>query len=223
MSGRNTMNRASNSGPSNTGIDTEAERLSRRLQHLHLPVANVTRIMRQILPQHAKVTDDMKETVPQLVTRFIHHITKKANERCQREQRRTVTAEDVLWAMNKIGLTNYVGPLTLYLHKYREQEAESSLNSRKSNNVRPNFELALAPPIGSASVFPINCPPMPTYSYPYFPPNGLFYDHAAATMRGFNMNFRNEMVVNDDSPAESSSSSSSSNYGLPGINDPYGQ
>ncbi|XP_060188824.1 nuclear transcription factor Y subunit B-6-like isoform X2 [Lycium barbarum] len=214
MSGRNTMNRASNS---------EAERLSRRLQHLHLPVANVTRIMRQILPQHAKVTDDMKETVPQLVTRFIHHITKKANERCQREQRRTVTAEDVLWAMNKIGLTNYVGPLTLYLHKYREQEAESSLNSRKSNNVRPNFELALAPPIGSASVFPINCPPMPTYSYPYFPPNGLFYDHAAATMRGFNMNFRNEMVVNDDSPAESSSSSSSSNYGLPGINDPYGQ
>ncbi|KAK4360449.1 hypothetical protein RND71_019401 [Anisodus tanguticus] len=187
-------------GPSNTGtgIGTEeAEQLARRLQDLHLPVANVTRIMRRKLPQHARVTDNTKEAVQKLMTRYIHNITKKANERCKREQRRTVTAEDVLWAMNKIGLTNYVGPLTLYLHKYREQDAEGSLNTHMPNIVRPNFELALAPPIALAPALPINNAPAPCYS--------------------------NKMVGNDDSPTESSSSSNATNYGMYGVKDPYEQ
>ncbi|KAJ8542827.1 hypothetical protein K7X08_005350 [Anisodus acutangulus] len=198
---------------SNATCTEEAEQLASHLQNLHLSVANVTRIMSRNLPQHAKVTDETKESVQKLVSSYIHHITKKANERCKREQRRTVTAEDILWAMNKIGLTNYVGPLILYLHKYREQEAKSSLNTRM-----PNFELALAPPIAAAPILPINYAPTPAYSYPHFPSNPA----AAAMMNGFSLNFRNKMA-RDDSPTESSSSSSATNYGLRGVKDPYEQ
>ncbi|XP_059284162.1 nuclear transcription factor Y subunit B-10-like [Lycium ferocissimum] len=224
MSGENTVNPASDSGPSNTGTSTEVdEQLAKGLQDLHLPVANVTRIMRRNLPQHAKVTMATKETVQKLVTRFINHITKKANERCQREQRKTVTAEDLLWAMNELGLSNYVEPLTLYLYKYREQEeADSSLNSHRSNIVKPNFELALAPPTAPAQILPISFAPTPQYSYPHYPPNGLFFDLAAPAMMNGNMTFRNRRLTNDDGPDESSNSSST-NYGLHGVKDPYEQ
>ncbi|OMO64696.1 Transcription factor, CBFA/NFYB, DNA topoisomerase [Corchorus olitorius] len=95
-----------------------------REQDRFMPIANVIRIMRKILPPHAKISDDAKETIQECVSEYISFITGEANERCQREQRKTITAEDVLWAMSKLGFDDYIEPLTLYLHRYRELEGE---------------------------------------------------------------------------------------------------
>lgn len=89
-----------------------------------MPIANVIRIMRKILPPHAKISDDAKETIQECVSEYISFITGEANDRCQREQRKTITAEDVLWAMSKLGFDDYIEPLTLYLHRYRELEGD---------------------------------------------------------------------------------------------------
>ncbi|GLU20619.1 hypothetical protein SLE2022_368090 [Rubroshorea leprosula] len=95
-----------------------------REQDRFMPIANVIRIMRKILPSHAKISDDAKETIQECVSEYISFITGEANERCQREQRKTITAEDVLWAMSKLGFDDYIEPLTMYLHRYREMEGE---------------------------------------------------------------------------------------------------
>ncbi|XP_015870158.3 nuclear transcription factor Y subunit B-6 [Ziziphus jujuba] len=95
-----------------------------REQDRFMPIANVIRIMRKILPPHAKISDDAKETIQECVSEFISFITGEANERCQREQRKTITAEDVLWAMSKLGFDDYIEPLTIYLHRYREMEGD---------------------------------------------------------------------------------------------------
>ena len=95
-----------------------------REQDRFMPIANVIRIMRKILPPHAKISDDAKETIQECVSEYISFITGEANERCQREQRKTITAEDVLWAMSKLGFDDYIEPLTLYLHRYREMEGD---------------------------------------------------------------------------------------------------
>ncbi|PHT64593.1 Nuclear transcription factor Y subunit B-9 [Capsicum annuum] len=101
----------------NNGEDSEC---SIREQDRFMPSANVIRIMRRILPAHAKISDDSKETIQECVSEFISFVTSEANERCQREQRKTITAEDVLWAMSKLGFDDFIEPLTLYLHRYRE-------------------------------------------------------------------------------------------------------
>ncbi|KAJ4829052.1 hypothetical protein Tsubulata_004384 [Turnera subulata] len=85
------------------------------------------KIMRKILPHHAKISDDAKETVQECVSEYISFITGEANERCQREQRKTITAEDVLWAMGKLGFDDYVEPLSVFLARYRESENSSSV------------------------------------------------------------------------------------------------
>ncbi|KAK9056071.1 hypothetical protein SSX86_027158 [Deinandra increscens subsp. villosa] len=76
--------------------------------------------MRKNLPPHAKISDDSKETIQECVSEFISFVTSEANDRCQHEQRKTITAEDILWAMNKLGFDDYIEPLTMYLHRYRE-------------------------------------------------------------------------------------------------------
>ncbi|XP_015058121.1 nuclear transcription factor Y subunit B-6 isoform X2 [Solanum pennellii] len=91
-----------------------------REQDRFMPIANVMRIMRRILPPHAKISDDSKQTIQECVSEFISFVTGEANERCQCEQRKTITAEDLLWAMSKLGFDDYIEPLTFYLHRYRE-------------------------------------------------------------------------------------------------------
>ncbi|KAK3041646.1 hypothetical protein RJ639_001456 [Escallonia herrerae] len=67
-----------------------------REQDRFMPIANVIKIMRKILPSHAKMSENAKETIQECVSEYISFITGEANERCQCEQRKTITAEDVL-------------------------------------------------------------------------------------------------------------------------------
>ena len=109
-------------GPSNTG--GEGELSSPREQDRFLPIANVSRIMKKALPANAKISKDAKETVQECVSEFISFITGEASDKCQREKRKTINGDDLLWAMTTLGFEDYVDPLKHYLHKFREIEGE---------------------------------------------------------------------------------------------------
>ncbi|XP_039804943.1 nuclear transcription factor Y subunit B-3-like [Panicum virgatum] len=87
-----------------------------------MPVANVSRIMRHALPPHAKISDGAKEMIQDCVSEFISFVTGEANERCHTEHRKTVTAEDIVWAMNRLGFDDYIRPLNTFLQRMREIE-----------------------------------------------------------------------------------------------------
>ncbi|KAK4439682.1 Nuclear transcription factor Y subunit B-6 [Sesamum alatum] len=104
--------------------DLNPEQTFKRDPDQYMPIANVIRIMRRILPAHAKIADDAKETIQECVSEFIGFITSEANEKCHREYRKTITPDDVLSAMGTLGFENYIEPLTVYLNKYRAQDPE---------------------------------------------------------------------------------------------------
>ncbi|KAJ0759350.1 putative transcription factor Hap3/NF-YB family [Helianthus debilis subsp. tardiflorus] len=98
--------------------------LSAREQDRFLPIANVSRIMKKALPANAKISKEAKETVQECVSEFISFITGEASDKCQREKRKTINGDDLLWAMTTLGFEEYVEPLKVYLGKYREMEGE---------------------------------------------------------------------------------------------------
>ncbi|TKY47039.1 Nuclear transcription factor Y subunit B-9 [Spatholobus suberectus] len=87
-----------------------------------MPITNVTKIMRQTLPNNAKFSDGAKEMIQQSATKYITFVTRKAKERCQSEYRKILNAEDLLWAIEKLGFDDYVGPLTTFMQRYRNIE-----------------------------------------------------------------------------------------------------
>ncbi|KAH7533500.1 nuclear transcription factor Y subunit B-3 [Ziziphus jujuba] len=99
---------------------------SAREQDRFLPIANVSRIMKKALPANAKISKDAKETVQECVSEFISFITGEASDKCQREKRKTINGDDLLWAMTTLGFEDYVEPLKIYLQKYRELEGEKT-------------------------------------------------------------------------------------------------
>ena len=44
----------------------------------------------------------------------------RASDKCQREKRKTINGDDLLWAMATLGFEDYIEPLKVYLQKYRE-------------------------------------------------------------------------------------------------------
>ncbi|KAJ0963532.1 hypothetical protein J5N97_028654 [Dioscorea zingiberensis] len=99
---------------------------SMREQDRFLPIANVSRIMKKALPANAKISKDAKETVQECVSEFISFITGEASDKCQREKRKTINGDDLLWAMTTLGFEEYVEPLKVYLQKFREMEGEKA-------------------------------------------------------------------------------------------------
>ena len=113
------------SGGHNGGGGGHSE-LSQREQDRLLPIANVSRIMKKALPANAKISKDAKETVQECVSEFISFITGEASDKCQREKRKTINGDDLLWAMMTLGFEEYVEPLKVYLQKFREMEGEKT-------------------------------------------------------------------------------------------------
>lgn len=87
-----------------------------------LPIANVGRIMKQILPPNAKISKEAKETMQECVSEFISFVTSEASNKCRKEKRKTISGDDICSAMSALGFDDFVDPMRRYLSRYRESE-----------------------------------------------------------------------------------------------------
>ncbi|KAI3400255.1 hypothetical protein diail_3636 [Diaporthe ilicicola] len=121
----------------------EAPRASSKADKYDLYDANirnfapVARIMKNALPENAKIAKEAKECMQECVSEFISFITSEASEKCHQEKRKTVNGEDILFAMTSLGFENYSEALKIYLSKYREQ---SQSNRSENQQGRPGSQ-----------------------------------------------------------------------------------
>ncbi|XVF06056.1 hypothetical protein REPUB_Repub06bG0015500 [Reevesia pubescens] len=99
-----------------------------------LPIANVGRIMKQILPPSAKISKEAKQTMQECATEFISFVTGEASDKCHKENRKTVNGDDICWALSALGFDNYAEAIVRYLHKYREAEREKASSQNKATS-----------------------------------------------------------------------------------------
>lgn len=126
-----------------------------REQDRYLPIANIARIMKNTLPENAKIAKDSKETVQECVSEFISFITSEASDKCMQEKRKTINGDDLLWAMSTLGFDKYVEPLKIYLGKYREAIRGDKPDSKGSGSGGSHLG---RPPATAASVGGIGLP-----------------------------------------------------------------
>eukprot|EP00475_Leptophrys_vorax_P034786 TRINITY_DN56627_c0_g1_i1.p1 TRINITY_DN56627_c0_g1~~TRINITY_DN56627_c0_g1_i1.p1 ORF type:complete len:239 (-),score=55.25 TRINITY_DN56627_c0_g1_i1:200-847(-) len=93
-----------------------------REQDRLLPVANVGRIMKRAVPNIAKVSKGAKESVQECVSEFIGFVTSEASDLLQAEKRKTITGDDLMNALNKLGFEAYTPVLQEYLVQFRTDQ-----------------------------------------------------------------------------------------------------
>nr|UZF96624.1 LEC1 protein [Paeonia ostii] len=115
----------------------------RRMKNQNIPIANITRIMQRILPSRTRISFDSKEAVHNCVSEFITFVTSEAKDHCKSEQRKIVTAEDLLWAMNNLGFHTYAVLLNVYLNRFRAAENWPSLRAENIMECGPGLNSRL--------------------------------------------------------------------------------
>nr|KJB72668.1 hypothetical protein B456_011G189100 [Gossypium raimondii] len=110
-----------------------------REQDRLLPIANVGRIMKQMLPPNAKISKEAKETMQECVSEFISFVTSEASDKCRKERRKTINGEDICWALATLGFDDYAAPLRRYLNKLITTTVmkASMIGSSRNSNLGP--------------------------------------------------------------------------------------
>ncbi|SBS84104.1 CCAAT-box DNA binding protein subunit B [Plasmodium ovale curtisi] len=124
---QNETNNATDDGKNSSDDNTEKKHLSNTdMSHKKknknenetlLPIANISRIMKRILPASAKVAKESKDIIRECVTEFIQFLTSEASDRCLRERRKTIS-----------GFNDYVEPLSEYLNKWKQLKGLNNSN-----------------------------------------------------------------------------------------------
>ncbi|KXJ68613.1 protein Dr1-like [Aedes albopictus] len=85
---------------------------------LTLPRASINKIIKELVPS-IRVANESRELILNCCTEFIHLISSEANEVCNMRNKKTINAEHVLEALDRLGFRDY------------KQEAEAVLNDCK--------------------------------------------------------------------------------------------
>ncbi|CAL4972261.1 unnamed protein product [Urochloa decumbens] len=109
-----------------------------------LPIANVGRIMKDVLPPQAKISKRAKETIQECATEFVGFVTGEASERCRRERRKTINGDDICHAMRSLGLDHYADAMRRYLQRYRESEELAAALNNGSGGIQIDVRAELS-------------------------------------------------------------------------------
>ncbi|OIR58340.1 MAG: CCAAT binding transcription factor subunit A [Amphiamblys sp. WSBS2006] len=85
-----------------------------------LPINNIDKIMKNGVPQNAKVSKAAKETMQACTSEFISFVTSEASDRCVYEKRRTITGEDIINSLELLGFENHAYFIRSYYSKLRD-------------------------------------------------------------------------------------------------------
>lgn len=85
-----------------------------------LPIANVSKIMKDAMPESAKISKESKELIGKCASEFIAIVTCRAKNICECEARKTITGEDLIRAMDDLDLPYYSEITKIFFEKYKD-------------------------------------------------------------------------------------------------------
>lgn len=97
-------------------------------EELTIPRAAMNKLIKELLPD-IRVATESRDLILQCCSEFIRLITNEANAICEEQQKKTLSAEHVMEALDKLGLSSY------------KEEAESVASDCKGKRRRQSTRL----------------------------------------------------------------------------------
>ncbi|EHB04810.1 Protein Dr1 [Heterocephalus glaber] len=93
---------------------------------LTIPRAAINKMIKETLP-NVRVANDARELVVNCCTEFIHLVSSEANEICNKSEKKTISPEHVIQALESLGFGSYISEVKEVLQECktaRQQQAE---------------------------------------------------------------------------------------------------
>ncbi|XP_020370343.1 DNA polymerase epsilon subunit 3 [Rhincodon typus] len=112
--------------------------MAERPEDLNLPNAVITRIIKEALPDGVNVSKEARSAISRAASVFVLYATSCANNFAMKSKRKTLSASDVLAAMEEMEFDRFITPLKDALEVYkREQKGKKEASEQKKKDKKP--------------------------------------------------------------------------------------
>ncbi|XP_072908295.1 DNA polymerase epsilon subunit 3 [Hemitrygon akajei] len=112
--------------------------MAERPEDLNLPNAVITRIIKEALPDGVNVSKEARSAISRAASVFVLYATSCANNFAMKSKRKTLSASDVLAAMEEMEFDRFITPLKDALEAYkREQRGKKEASEQKKKDKKP--------------------------------------------------------------------------------------
>ncbi|XP_022128074.1 protein Dr1 isoform X2 [Pieris napi] len=101
---------------------------------LTLPRASINKMIKELVPS-VRVAFESRELILNCCTEFIHLISSEANEVCNQSNKKTINAEHVLTALDKLGFSDYTVEAEAVLKDCKAVAAKRRRQSTRLENL----------------------------------------------------------------------------------------
>ncbi|XP_014283527.1 protein Dr1 [Halyomorpha halys] len=112
---------------SSTSVPVEDDELT-------LPRASINKMIKELIPT-VRVANESRELILNCCTEFIHLIASEANEICNLSRKKTINAEHVLKALDRLGFGDYRSEAEAVLQDCKEVAAKRRRQSMRLENL----------------------------------------------------------------------------------------
>ncbi|KAK7491678.1 hypothetical protein BaRGS_00017131, partial [Batillaria attramentaria] len=107
--------------------------MAERPEDLNLPNAVVGRIIKDAIPEGVNVSKEARLAISKAASVFVLYATSCSNNYALKAKRKTISAQDVLQAMEEMEFEQFIDPLTQALEAFRRevQDKKEATEKRK--------------------------------------------------------------------------------------------
>ena len=116
--------------------------MAEKLEDLNLPNAVVTRIIKEALPDGIAVGKDARLAVAKASSIFILYLTSTANSIAKKHNRKTISAPDVIQAIEDIEFDQFIPPLQEALENFKRTQKEKKDATAKKKQQKQDEDAA---------------------------------------------------------------------------------
>ncbi|XP_021355001.1 DNA polymerase epsilon subunit 3-like [Mizuhopecten yessoensis] len=112
--------------------------MAERPEDLNLPNAVVTRIIKDAIPDGVNVSKEARLAISKAASVFVLYATSCSNNFALKGKRKTITAQDVMSAMDDMEFEHFVDPLQQCLESYRlgqKNKKEAATERKKKSQI----------------------------------------------------------------------------------------
>jgi histone H3/H4 len=90
-----------------------------------LPTATVQKLISELLPADLTFAKESRDLLIDCCVEFIHLVSSEANEICEKETKKTISADHVVKALVELGFEDYVQEIQEIAFEHKEQQKVS--------------------------------------------------------------------------------------------------
>ncbi|KAF2073461.1 hypothetical protein CYY_005211 [Polysphondylium violaceum] len=103
--------------------------------NLSLPKATVSKLIKEMLPNDIRCSNETRDLILECCVEFIHLISSEANDICGKDGRRTIGADHVIKALTELGFSEYTEKVSEVYTKHKLEVSTKTKSSKKFDNL----------------------------------------------------------------------------------------